>query len=265
MLDLEREEQILSFLKEKNSCTVYELAQKLFVSESTIRRDLTKMEQKGLVTRTFGGAIIKKEMAFEDTSVFLRRKENILEKRELCHKAVTYIQSNTAVFIDSSTTCLQISSMLKDLTNLLIITNGLMLANELVARTKHRVTILGGDVQPSTNSSLGPGAEKALDSLHASLAILSASAVDVAFGFSEQTAELASLKRIMVKNATRTIFLIGDSKIGHENLAKTCDLKDASVLISNSPLPEEYHQAAPHCEFVVTGPVNLHEEENNKQ
>ena len=53
MLDLERDEQILAQLREKNACTVYELAQKLYVSESTIRRDLTRMEQKGLVTDVY--------------------------------------------------------------------------------------------------------------------------------------------------------------------------------------------------------------------
>ena len=49
MLDLERDEQILEILQKRKACTVYELSQKLFVSESTVRRDLTRMEQKGLV------------------------------------------------------------------------------------------------------------------------------------------------------------------------------------------------------------------------
>ena len=77
MLDLERNEQILAILKENKACTVYELSQKLFVSESTIRRDLSRMEQKGLVTRTFGGAILKSNPIMEDTSFFLREKENL--------------------------------------------------------------------------------------------------------------------------------------------------------------------------------------------
>jgi DeoR/GlpR family transcriptional regulator of sugar metabolism len=251
MLDLERDEKILAVLQEKTACTVYELSQVLYVSESTVRRDLSRMEQKGLITRTFGGAIIKSNPVFEDTSFFLREKENLQEKRALCRQAVSYIQSNTSLFIDSSTTCLQIASMLNDVKNLLIVTNGLMIANELVTRTKHRVTVLGGDIQPSTNSVLGSNAEKMLSGLHAALSILSSSAVDLHFGFSEQAEGQASLKKIMLANSDRSIFLIHDSKINKKSLAQTCAVKDASIIISTAAFPDEYLKAAPLTQFVV--------------
>ena len=96
MLDLERNEQILAILRENKACTVYELSQKLFVSESTIRRDLSRMEQKGLVTRTFGGAILKSNPIMEDTSFFLREKENLQDKRALVKEALPFIQNNMA-------------------------------------------------------------------------------------------------------------------------------------------------------------------------
>ena len=251
MLDLERDEQILAQLKEKNACTVYELAQKLYVSESTIRRDLTRMEQKGLVTRTFGGVIIKKATGIDDSSFFLREKENLQEKRALAKEAAAFIQSNTAIFIDSSTTCLQIVSLLNDFHNLLVITNGLTIANEIVMKTRHRVTLLGGTIQPATNSVLGARTEKMVASYHADLAILSTYSLDPEFGFSEQTEEQSDIKKIMISNSNQSIMLVGSNKPDHKALAKTCDIGDVSIIISTNPLSEEYHRSAPKTRFIT--------------
>jgi DeoR/GlpR family transcriptional regulator of sugar metabolism len=251
MIDLEREEQILALLNEKTACTVYELAQKLYVSESTVRRDLTRMEQKGLVTRTFGGVIIRKAAGIDDSSFFLREKENLQEKRALVKEASSFIQSNTALFIDSSTTCLQIVSLLNDFHNLLIITNGLTIANEIVTKTRHRVTLLGGTIQPSTNSVLGARTEKMIAGYHANLAILSTYSLDPEFGFSEQTEEQADLKKIMISNSDKAIVLVGSGKVDYKALTKTCDISDISVIISANHLPDIYHQKAPKTQFIT--------------
>ena len=253
MLDVERDEQILALLQKKKAFTVYELAQTLFVSESTIRRDLARMEQKGLITRTFGGALLKSNPIIEDTSFFLREKESLQEKRALVKEATKYIQSNTAIFVDSSTTCLQMVSLLNDFVNLLIVTNGLVIANEIVSKTKHRVSLLGGEVQPSTNSVLGTKAENMAKTYHASLAIMSTSGVDLSFGLSEQTEQQAALKNIMRQNSDMTIVLADAKKIGKKSLAKTCDLKDIDVLITTGALSEAYQTAAPKTKFIHLG------------
>lgn len=251
MLDLERDEQILSILKEKKACTVYELSQKLYVSESTVRRDLTRMEQKGLVTRTFGGAILKSSPNIEDTSFYLREKENLQVKRALARAAVEFIRDDSALFIDSSSTTLQIVSMLNDFKNLRIITNGLAIASELVSKTKHQVTLVGGDIQPASNSVLGSRAEAMMSGYHAQLAIMSTAGVDPEFGFSEATEACADLKRIMKANAEKTIVLFDETKMGRKNLAQSIQVGDADVIISSVPLTEEYKKSAPNTTFVV--------------
>jgi DeoR/GlpR family transcriptional regulator of sugar metabolism len=251
MLNSEREEKILSILGEKNACTVYELSEKLYVSESTIRRDLTSMEHRGLVTRTFGGVILKSGPSIEDTSFFLREKENLQEKRALVKEASAYIQSNSAIFIDSSTTCLQIVSLLNDFKNLLIITNGIMIANEIVAKTKHKVILLGGEIQPSTNSVLGTRAEEMLKCYHANLAILSTYNADPLFGFSEQTENQSFLKKIMIANAEKSIMLVAAEKVGKKALSKTCDVSDIDIVISEQELAPIYHEKAPETTFIV--------------
>ncbi len=251
MLDLERDEQILEILQKKKACTVYELSKQLFVSESTVRRDLTRMEQKGLVTRTFGGAILKSTPTIEETSFYLREKENLQVKRALVRAALPFIQEDSAIFLDSSSTTLQIVTMLNDFKNLRIITNGLAIANELVTKTKHQVTLVGGDIQPASNSVLGSRAEAMVSGYHAKLAIMSTAGVDPDFGFSEATEQSADLKRMMSDCAEKTIVLFDETKIDRKNLANAFPLEKADVIISSMPLSQAYKTKAPQSTFVV--------------
>ncbi len=250
MLDVERAEAILEILKTKHSCTVYDLSMSLHTSESTIRRDLARMEQKGLIARTFGGAILKRDSSIDDSSFFLREKENLKEKRALAKEASKYIEPNSAIFLDSSSTCLQLVSILQSFKNILIITNGLIIANELISKTKHDVILLGGRIKPSTNSVLGGSTENMLKGYHASLCVMSTSGIDKEFGLSELTEEQSRLKKIMMENASKTIVLADIKKFDKKSLSHTCDIKDVSVIITNGEVDEEYKRLAPNVSFV---------------
>jgi DeoR/GlpR family transcriptional regulator of sugar metabolism len=250
MLDLAREKQIIEILKQKNACSIYDLAQALYVSESTVRRDLARMERKGLITRIYGGAMLKPSTSMDDTSFFMRESENLQEKRSLAKAALSYVRSGMTIFLDSSTTTLQIVTMLSAFDNLLIVTNGLFSANEVTTKTNHRAMIVGGAIEKSTNSALGTYADTMVSTLHAQLAILSTSGFDPEFGFSQQSEDQATIKRLMIKNAEKVIFLVSKSKVGKKTLAHTCDIKDADVVITDCELPEAYLAAAPETEFI---------------
>lgn len=249
MLDSAREEKILAILKEQNTCTIYGLAQALFVSESTMRRDLTKMEQKGLVTRTFGGVVINSDPSNQETSVFLREKQNLKEKRSLAHAAASYLHNQAIVFLDSSTTSLQIVSMLNAFKGLVIITNGVLIANELALKTKHHITLVGGTILPSTKSTLGSSAEEMLRNYHADFAIMSTAALDVNFGFSEQVEDQSRVKQIMIANANQSIVMVDHSKFDKISLYRTCGLSDVDVVLYNGSLDPKYAKMAPDTTF----------------
>lgn len=250
MYDLEKEKQIISILRNKQFDNIANLANALYVSESTLRRMLVKMEQKGIITRTYGGVYLKSESETEHLSVELREKQNLVEKKALVKKAIEFIEDDTAIFIDSSTTCLQIAPLLNDFKNLTIITNGLNLAYELMLKTQHKIMVVGGNIQFHTNSIVGSLAEKMMSDVHVSLAIFSTSEMDAEFGFSEKSAEQASFKNLMVHNAARSLYLVDDSKIDHKSLFKTCDLKDVSIIVTKKSLDKRYFQAAPKTLFV---------------
>ena len=106
MLIDERYDEILKILDEEQYITAQELAKRLYVSLPTIRRDLAELDQRNLIVRSHGGA---KKVHDEHTVAPLnyRKTVNAQEKRALCRAAAELIQDNEIVFIDSSTTTLQ--------------------------------------------------------------------------------------------------------------------------------------------------------------
>ncbi|HKL72769.1 MAG TPA: DeoR/GlpR family DNA-binding transcription regulator [Candidatus Onthovivens sp.] len=241
MYDLERQDRIIEILKEKNSISVNKLANILFVSGATIRRDLSKMEQKGLVVRTFGAVILNPNPSNRETSFELREKTNVVEKRLLCQKAADMIIDNTSIFFDSSTTLLHIVPYLNNFSNLTIITNGLFIANEIITKTKHRVIICGGEIQANTNSILGAIAYDSLNNFHVDLSIVSTAGVVLKKdeGFSESTVDSAKIKNILAKNAQKVICLVDATKINTNSLYKSIELGDVDVIISTYELTKE--------------------------
>ena len=239
MYEIERQEDIIKILNEKKVVSVTTLASTLYVSEATIRRDLSKLERKGLVTRTFGGVVLNPNTPNKETTFEIREKTNLNEKRALCQKASAYIKDNFTIFLDSSTTLLNIVPYLNLFENLVIITNGLFVANEIINKTKHQVILPGGLVQANTNSMLGTIALNNLSAFHTDLTIMSTSAFDFEFGPTESTIEQAEIKRIMIKNSDYRILLCDKQKINKKSLFRTSSLNDFNIFITNHNLEEK--------------------------
>ena len=104
----DREEKILSALLEKDHMTTQELAAMLFVSQPTLRRDLGKLEQKGRIIRTHGGAQLVKQSADEKIPFFLREQEQNDAKSIIAQRAVRFIRDGNIIMLDGSTSAYNI-------------------------------------------------------------------------------------------------------------------------------------------------------------
>ena len=155
LLNNERNHKILALLQKNKSVSNKDLLKVLFVSEATLRRDLTKMEQQGYLRRTHGGAILLESLTVESPLMF-RTQAQIKEKKELHKKTLDLMRSESSYFFDSSSTVGQLVPLLNTLNNLTIITNGL--SNALLVSTKTSNTklfIAPGEVAYKTSSILG--------------------------------------------------------------------------------------------------------------
>ena len=231
MYDIEREKKILEILEERGTIGVNKLASIVYCSGSTIRRDLTRLEKKGLIKRTFGAVCLASTVATDETSFSTRENDNISIKKKLSKEAANQLKSSQTVFIDSSTTLFNIVKYLNSFKNLLIVTNGLKIAAEIVYRTSHKVIIVGGEIIPNSNSSLGSAAVSQLSSFHFDVCLLSCTGVSKEFGFSEASYDSAQLKKEALKNSTIKIVVFDESKFGVNKAFQTCKIENVDIVI----------------------------------
>ena len=110
MLTEKRQKEILRFLDEKGSVTVQELTERLDASESTIRRDLAVLHQKGALVKVFGGAVqAESRINIREEKVALRKELNKEEKIRIAAYAATLVEPDDFVYLDAGTTTESVS------------------------------------------------------------------------------------------------------------------------------------------------------------
>lgn len=231
MLKKERQDGILEIIKERRYCTVKFLSQKLFVAPITVRRDLADMEQKGLVTRCYGGATVpdyeNREVPFE-----VRNKSNYSIKESIAKKAAKLICDGDVVFLDASSTASHIVEFITAEQNLTVITNSTLVAEKL--KQKHvRCYLTGGALIENSYALVGSVAEKTASDFYANICFFSAQGVDESGVISDQSEAESSLRRAMIKNSKRQYFLFDGSKYGKRFAFKICSVREISGSVTD--------------------------------
>ncbi len=231
MIKIERQETILKIIRERKYCTVNYLSKQLFVAPITVRRDLTEMEEAGLVARCFGGATIpeyeNREVPFE-----IRNKSNASIKEKLAKKAAKLITNGDVVFLDASSTVSHITKFISEEQNLTVITNSTLIAEKL--KEKHIICYLSGG-RPVENSYalVGSIAEKTVSDLYANICFFSAQGIDKDGVISDQSEVESSLRRLMLKNSKKQYFVFDGSKYNKRFAFKVCAAQEISDIITD--------------------------------
>ncbi|GHF38146.1 DeoR family fructose operon transcriptional repressor [Deinococcus metalli] len=215
---------------------VEELADATGASIVTIRRDLQRLEENGIVTRTHGGARLADgagpEIAFQ-----ARAQDHVEAKRAIGEVAFGLLRPHTTVFLDAGTTVLQLARRLRlEPLPLTVFTNGLAVAQELVNVENVSVNLLGGQLRNENLSMVGPYAEQMLGELWFDQLYLGTSAVrDDARMYTLNPAE-ASLNRVMIGRTSQPIVLADSSKFGDSAPYAVAPVTAAHTLITDSRL-----------------------------
>ncbi len=241
MYDLERQEKILELLKEKKSISVDKLTQLLYVSAATIRRDLSNMEKRGLVHRTFGGVVLQ-ESPNEESSILFRENANTKEKRRISELCSNLTKDNNSIFLDSSSTILFLIPFLKEYHRLNIVTNNVKAALLLSQETSAQVLLLPGYISSRSSSVVGNMVISALSKIHCNITIMSCSALNLEHGMMESTLDQAEIKEKMMENSDITILLCDLSKFEKKELFLTAPLSKVNYLITNGKPDDKYTQ-----------------------
>lgn len=251
MFEEERHNKILNIINIKKSVKVHELSEALYVSNATVRRDLAKMEKAGVIKRSHGGAVLF-DSSNAESAISVRELENIKEKKKIAELAISFISSNSVIFMDSSSTAGMVIPYLSQFKYLTVITNGLKNALLLSEKTEAKIYMPGGVVSTRSNSLLGSDTLDYLSNLNAGLAIFSCSGLTPNNGITDASFEQSKLKRALIRNSKVRVLLCDSSKFGGIYMCRTCGFEELDyVLTDKKPQAEFTEAAAKHsCEIL---------------
>lgn len=219
----------MDVLKEKKSVNVRELALSLFVSEATVRRDLTEMQKLGLIERSHGGAILPDNA--DEISIFVRMNKNAKEKERAATNALPYIPEFRSVFIDSSSTALALALRM-ELSYKTVVTNSLQTAIMLSKKKDINLIILGGSVQYNTVSSTGSFTVRQIEDFSFDLMISSCASVQ-GKEVLERSLEQKEIKTAAMKRSKHCILVFDSSKYDEYGAYKLAELSDFDLVATD--------------------------------
>lgn len=224
------EKEILDILRQNRHADIGELAAKLYVSASTVRRKLTDLQQKGLVTRTHGGVTLNDEYDFFPSFTF-RSHQNCLEKKKIALCAIKLIKNGDLIFLDGTTSAFFIAEYLTEFKNIKVVTNGIDTLS-LLSRNKIPAYSTGGLISPVNNSVLiGRHAENTVKEFHADIAFVSAQSVQANGEIYDCFEDENVLRNAMRKNATTGVFLCDSTKFGGTSQYRLCSLGEFDYMV----------------------------------
>ncbi|MBE7067752.1 MAG: DeoR/GlpR transcriptional regulator [Clostridiales bacterium] len=231
-----QEKDILEFLQRNQYASIEELANRLFVSPSTIRRKLNDLQKKGLITRTHGGAQLNDDNNFFPSFTF-RVHENSYEKKKIALSAIKLIKNGDLIFLDGTTSSFFIAEYLSEFKNIRVITNGIDTLS-LLAKNNISAYSTGGCIQDVNRSVLvGHYAEEMIGNFHADIAFFSARSVTNDGEIYDCFEEENVIRKAMIKHATKKVFLCDTTKFGKTSLFHLCSLNDIDYIVTNYNIP----------------------------
>ena len=234
MLAIERRRALAGLLDENSILTVEDLARRFHVSTQTIRRDFQDLERRGLITRSYGGAVARSTAPLSREGAFgAREGERAAQKEAIARHALALVVPGSTVILDASTTVLALARLLPREIALTAIVNALPVVMELSRRPNVTTMTLGGTLRQTSLSCIGPIAEAALRRLFADTAFISARGLSLGRGLTEANPAEAALKEIMLANATRVVALVDSSKLGRAALSFFAPVARLDVLVTD--------------------------------
>ncbi len=229
-----REREIINKLKSSDGfVSTSELCCELFASESSIRRDLASLEAKGIIKRVYGGCepVVNHSGAIAFGS---RAATNAQEKRQIAKKAAAFIKDGDVIFLDQSSSAYYLAEEIKNNATLTIVTNNIQIL-VLLSSSRMKVISSGGRLCDGNRSCLvGSDAERTFREIFADILFFSTRSVSADGVVSDTVSEEVAVRRCMLENAGKKIYLCDSSKLGSRSAFKQCELRELDAIVSDT-------------------------------
>ncbi len=231
MKNTKREQTIIDIIDDKGFMSVNELSKLLYTSQSSIRRDLAKLEDKKIIKRTHGGAILIKDT--KNLSPFHARKSTHTEqKKSAAEKAAFLLTDSMSVMLDGSSTALQMLPHLKLHKEIRLFTNNIYTYKSAVDMGIESYC-LGGASSSDGEVLSGSITENSVSKLYVDILFFSSKCINESGDITDPVDSETRLRKIMMEHAKIKVFLYDSSKIGSTALFRLCNISDTDYNFSD--------------------------------
>jgi DeoR/GlpR family transcriptional regulator of sugar metabolism len=257
MLIAERQSLLQELIASRGMIDLETLAAELRVSQSTVRRDVDALVQRGLVTRTHGGVVWVGERDNGPSSsvrpyAFDQRMDyQVQGKQRIARAARDLVRPGDTILLDGGTTTYYLARELVGVP-LQLVTNSLPIANLFLNDEHVELVVVGGLLYPRYGVLLGPTAEHALESIHPKTLFFSVAGIHDGSLYN-QNLLLVQSERRMMHQAQRVVLLADQSKFAQQALSRLCGLDQIDTIVTDEP-PTTEDQARIQdagCELIV--------------
>jgi DeoR/GlpR family transcriptional regulator of sugar metabolism len=233
----ERYSRILTILRERGFARVDDLAQALQVSDMTIRRDLDRGQEQGILQRCHGGAVLaginQQEISFEDKST-----ENRDIKRNIARIAGGLVEEGMTVFLDAGTTTYEIAQQIRVIPHIAVVTDDVHIMYSLL-NSRVELICIGGAAHKKTGCTLGRFAEAMIEQMHFDISFLGTNVIDNEFLTMTPTQEKIFFKRLVLKHSGMCYIVADHSKFNKKALYAIEGLDKFSGVITDYTFTRE--------------------------
>ena len=238
MLKEERYDKILTVLESEKYISAQKLSQMLFVSLPTIRRDLAELDRRNQIIRSHGGA-----KAIEPEHVVapldFRKSLHSTQKRKLCQAAANLVSDNEIIFIDSSTTTLQMADFLVEKKNITVITNGISLATLLVQKGI-KTYCTGGEIFQNSLAHFGSFAEDFIRRFNIDTMFFSCHGVNDNGMLTDPSLPETQIRRVAINQSKKTVFLCDKTKFSLSTPYNLMSIQDIDYIVTDFTKTNEF-------------------------
>ncbi|MDR0143012.1 DeoR/GlpR family DNA-binding transcription regulator [Bacillus sp. JHAA] len=232
MLTPERYQLIMDQIEKRDVVKIQELISMTNASESTIRRDLSTLEERGFLKRVHGGAS-KLSNSRQEPDMLEKSSKNLQDKLKIAEEAASLLEEGDCIYLDAGTTTLHMIDFIDPSKDIVVVTNGVMHIDALI-RKGIPFYLLGGYVKHRTGAMIGGASLTAVSQYRFDKSFLGVNGVHIEAGFTTPDPDEALLKTKAVRQAKNAYVLADPSKFGEISFAAFAALSDAAIITTEA-------------------------------
>lgn len=232
---MSREEEILSIVSQKKKIEVNQLSELLKVSKVTIRKDLDKLEARGLLHRQHGYALLN-----NTDDINFRLAQNYDLKRKIALEASKIVNDGEVIMIESGSTCALLAEELAfNRNDITIITNSCFIASYIRKADSVKVILVGGEYQKDSQVNVGPLVKQVISEFFVDKLFIGIDGFDKKRGFTGSDITRCDTTRTLATAANQTIVLTDSSKFTQNGVVSEFGFHEISKVFTDSKIQQE--------------------------